>query len=1228
MEFAKSNGRVETENKLIPDKIPSQHDSMIQPIVEPIITSVLPNKNKKNNLDQLKNKIVEKVTENTKASKLSNNNANNNANSKDKVKERASKDKKDNEKSLNKVKKVSNQEKEREREKIEVKERLKEVQKIKLKQNNNNILKTSVSKEKPNSNNNNYNNNKSNNNSKSPTNNLKSQKSNALPNLYTNAFGKAVNNQNLLNEIKLNLQKNIEKLKDTATRDAGYREIKLMINRYTHQTQISLFISHLTKFNKSLSKGTKEYMILLLGYLASTQHEYFSKYEGIKLLVNGLNNYFQESSEIIHKTISFSYLECFKSFFFQQNLDYDANANIQSLDNVFKINTSNNSKEGNLNNLNLNMMNFSFNENNNNNNNKDNKDKDRSKSSFNNTFITLLQVFFNVLVQFIDEYLNHHTNYRNNKNNPTNNNNNNNGDGTYFELNDATYNQALVASEIINDFSKFCLIEKSSPSKTIETTDKTIVNRALLQELILISVYDNISFKFTKISKNTKIILPCLYESLSYIMEIFGVEYLYSRNSKALKAILDHIIEILSINDSKIYFTKIECCLFLNKLFSDLYAIKFRKTEEKGEKNNGEINNLIKLVVDEKSNQLRSILEYSCKDRVVKVQNSANIALKNYLELLHDEDNKRKSVDFRVSSAYLTNLKDSKFLSIVYTNNNQIESKGRMSKLNVLRQISKNNKVSSKNDLLSMTSMNMNMNFNKDNGLRSSIFERGVSSLLTTNNFMSKNRYFSKDNLKSKSYDAKRRDLKRFIKDQYSNLSKTKQGRKHRKQSSMLEEMEVEDKTSSFSIDDDAIYYVDMDTVKRYKEGKVKKKKEIKFDEEDLNADNLEVNPPIDENSIDEDGPCTTNNEGNKEVKDYTNLKDFLSQSLKNFMKKADKFENDINGKLKKLNKRVDVANGKINDYNNRSKLDDTVAYSMNLEMENPLIYLWTKAIKLLGKEKYNQAFEVVYYEMQDDLYLIRFCILIVKYSLGNLNSNYCCLLIKRLLKLLNGEKVKIVFSNFITICNKRFPKLFDFKNEVESKFKNNKKMDILKFKDANLNNSREIRHFETKDKIKYNSSPSNISYANSLHESIIDINEMSFNEKCNKNTKNSRNPNTHNNNNNFVVNNNRIKNNNNNQILDCSTDGSSTNQVREYVSFSETDVEKILDVLYLLTDRRDNVGVNSLKNYLEIMKINGDLLKPKHNLLTNTSNMNKNKKEKIVKSKSKSKDKLKTRNK
>jgi len=87
------------------------------------------------------------------------------------------------------------------------------------------------------------------------------------------AFGKLLNEKNLISELRKNFLKSLVKLNDNDTKEIAFRELKDLINNYCTPEALRIYLNSLSTNYTTCSLAAKEIQAVLLGYIASVFQE-------------------------------------------------------------------------------------------------------------------------------------------------------------------------------------------------------------------------------------------------------------------------------------------------------------------------------------------------------------------------------------------------------------------------------------------------------------------------------------------------------------------------------------------------------------------------------------------------------------------------------------------------------------------------------------------------------------------------------------------------------------------------------------------------------------------------------------------------------------------------------------------------------------------------------------------------------------------------------------------
>ena len=732
-----------------------------------------------------------------------------------------------------------------------------------------------------------------------------------------------------------------------------------------------------------------------------------------------------------------------------------------------------------------------------------------------------------------------------------------------FLINNTDYH--LLDKLFIQEFSNFSISQgktndklSSSPMNNISICNTLVISDIINLIITHISnnkessiylennlwiIYNNIENYIVKY--NTRMLHPFIYLSFKLLLSYFTIHKIL-QNDKT-KGNLEKIIKtansILLITEANIYQTKIFICEMNNEILNQVK--KFRnKVRSKTPTSSKTLETLLTLnnsnnlnqLFDNLSQHLNYCINNAAKDRVTKVQIAAN----ETLTILNNID-------------YETPLES------------KVDSE-RLSKLHILRNISKNKKAK----LTQNNTINLQTYNNTQNLPIKEIYTKGVSSYMTTKSFLTNHDSFKKQNSNSKkklkgesSYDIASKNLRKFVKLKQNSKSKEKQsfmnldedglsnvnlalktsninltnfnnqGLAHKRNFS-----NNNNQSSSFSENDDAIYYKDIEKIKRYKKSKsnINKSSENSqeinnvnvFQVEDFEADQCEI---PENNTLESEEKTIEIKEivkkpsinGKQTIRDeINNLKDYLIIETDNFLKRVNNFDKKIDKKLSKLNTRILKTNDKILsiDINTKTMESSTVLCSDDLNMENPLIYKWINCLKLIQNEEINKAFELITNEMNDDLYLIRFIFILGKFKVQQLSVENSHILVTKLIKIIENNKISELSVEILSSMISKHSEELIGKDKVKSTFSTNF--------DTNANNLKLYLSGDFRNKIE-------LKLNNSKKQTEKEEKSKTF-------------------------------------------------------SLKEEELTKLLDLLLEFSDREDSFGINSLKLYSEILsKLEGE---------------------------------------
>jgi len=156
----------------------------------------------------------------------------------------------------------------------------------------------------------------------------------------TSAFGKLIPVNAEQTQLRINLQKSLDKLNDNDTKSVAFNEIKLMINKYNTNDDAKIFITYLSNYNQSFSSSAKEYQVLLIGYLARelqfnildfSDKSQLAANKNITRIVNSLFNFMKENHVPIQKACSLTFLEIFDNCLNKENNEQVINSIINPI---------------------------------------------------------------------------------------------------------------------------------------------------------------------------------------------------------------------------------------------------------------------------------------------------------------------------------------------------------------------------------------------------------------------------------------------------------------------------------------------------------------------------------------------------------------------------------------------------------------------------------------------------------------------------------------------------------------------------------------------------------------------------------------------------------------------------------------------------------------------------------------------------------------------------------
>lgn len=122
-----------------------------------------------------------------------------------------------------------------------------------------------------------------------------------------NAFGKLIEDKHLSSEIKIKFQEYLEKLNNHETKQIGFRELKLLINKYSSYEYVQIYLPYLLNIKNNLSVTCKEFQIILIGYvIAICGYENIGGYKTLTMIIDSLSiflkvNFFHLNLRIHHR---------------------------------------------------------------------------------------------------------------------------------------------------------------------------------------------------------------------------------------------------------------------------------------------------------------------------------------------------------------------------------------------------------------------------------------------------------------------------------------------------------------------------------------------------------------------------------------------------------------------------------------------------------------------------------------------------------------------------------------------------------------------------------------------------------------------------------------------------------------------------------------------------------------------------------------------------------------
>lgn len=760
----------------------------------------------------------------------------------------------------------------------------------------------------------------------------------------TSAFGKLMKPQDVEAEMKLQFQKNIDKLNEVATRELGYKECKAMILKYCSESNLKAFASILNNTSKrsSLTAGSKEYQILIIGFIAAECNPKLFKPDFVKLLTKTLIPFMDDSSNIIHKAVSLSANELFKAYVTNQT------------------SAQNDTQEHLLENIS-----------------------------------SILESCFQIFVlPFTEITVSQSSNDKGN--------------------NGSLVNISTCSSVILSDLISYLTstLQGKKHEKEGNVTQKLVTN---LFESIVFKIYDSFIGLIQKYS--SRLTYSYIYDGLGFCICYFGLEKLLPRNPKGFEKLIASCTTLLSSNQVNLFSTKTSCCIIFYEIFGLLRLYKYsdkqistRESNRDGESARG-IEQTQQFFNSKKIEEIKKVLIYASKDRILKVQQSATDALNSLTDYINFNDNQNLGVE-----------------------------PGKLSKLNLLRTMSKFQKSAIKSSL--------------EEYPRSEVLSKGLTNYLTTKQFMDKKELKQRSTSKSiGKYGSGKHSssgLRNFINERQNSKSKGKNDKfeapfqiEDEQEKNALaaksNKNDVSKKSSSFSENDDAIYYRDKDRIKRYK----KSKSHISYKETEEVQDNLEkepeecpmvpnfqleeLNPDQCEVMSEKDIPLDTDEPNIENISEdhHSPLRDLLLKESQKFEKLVTSFENKISRKLNKLSSRIETATTKLGkiDLNfnptMNNSLNSTMVVSHDISMENPLSFKWMLVVEALQKGDIDQAFEIVIIDMDDDIYFLRLCHMLTTFDVKAMTKHNSICLVKKLSGIIPSEKFQLILIDFFeTIVN------------------------------------------------------------------------------------------------------------------------------------------------------------------------------------------------------------------
>jgi hypothetical protein len=83
------------------------------------------------------------------------------------------------------------------------------------------------------------------------------------------AFGKLLNEKNLISELRKNFLKSLTKLNDNDTKEIAFKELKDLVNNFCTPDALRIYLNSLSTNYTTCSLAAKEIQAVLLGYIAS-----------------------------------------------------------------------------------------------------------------------------------------------------------------------------------------------------------------------------------------------------------------------------------------------------------------------------------------------------------------------------------------------------------------------------------------------------------------------------------------------------------------------------------------------------------------------------------------------------------------------------------------------------------------------------------------------------------------------------------------------------------------------------------------------------------------------------------------------------------------------------------------------------------------------------------------------------------------------------------------------